>query len=676
MKKISSRPIAVLLMIILLFSSIGAVKTFANTDTQMSRDGFSASQELVVEDQSLIVEESADGVETRAVNSAITSGAVYKIRNAISGKYVNVHNGIDATGTNVYMWTGDGSAEQKFKIVYSSSENAYKFYCMCSQNGTFRVLDIKRDNAALASGQNVQICGPTDPTAQNWELISLGNDKFKICPSANTNLALTCNGTSNGSSSGTSATSAGNVYISTYTGSSNQIWYLEQEGVTYATPSGSLDLVSDTFISGWAWRSDLPNTPIDVHIVLHNTTIGQQWVISVPANGYRSDLAAAGIGNGYHNFGYTINWRDYPTGTYQVYAHGIGANGNNPQLSGSPKTFVVRGIEGILDYVDERGISGWNWRPDSPNSPISVHVYIYRTNGTQVAMYNILANQYRADLESLGYGNGYHGYSYAIPWSSLPEENLRVTAYHYDGTGYHPCFYNAYYDNRKDIYLIGYVEEKNMHDLSAWITPSVIEGAYNIGTPQVNNWNWSTYLGLISSIRDSSYCAISTHGIDDGSGIRYSFYDDATDEWEWGSLTSTDLQWLQEGYFNTTRCVLLSACSTGLGRENNPNNFVNMLHSKGVWTVVGFADKTMYFTNDAGVVNPNLGSKLWAGEFTKNLGNGYTVTQSANMAYQSVVNASAGWDYDRNGVLDHLQDNLYGLGSVYIAGDANQVVKH
>ncbi len=675
MKKISSRPIAVLLMIILLFSSIGAVKTFANTDTQMSRDGFSASQELVVEDQSLIVEESADGVETRAVNSAITSGAVYKIKNAISGKYVNVHNGIDATGTNVYMWTGDGSAEQKFKIVYSSSENAYKFYCMCSQNGTFRVLDIKRDNAALASGQNVQICGPTDPTAQNWELISLGNDKYKICPSANTSLALTANGTSNGSSSGTSATSAGNVYISTYTGSSNQIWYLEQEGVTYATPSGCLDVVSDTTIAGWAWRSDLPNTPIDVHIVLHNTTIGQQWVISVPANSYRSDLAAAGIGNGYHTFGYTINWRNYPTGTYQVYAHGIGANGNNPQLSGSPKTFEIRGMEGSLDYLDKQhGIVGWAWRPDSPNSPISVHVYVYRTNGTQVAMYDIVANQYRSDLESSGYGNGYHGYSYAIPWSSLPEEILRVTAYYYDGTGYHPCFYDRYHDNRKDITLIGYTDIKGF-DFSVWMTPTAIQNAYNIGTPMVNTWGGTDELGLVNSIRNSSYCVVSTHG--NVTEIEWSIYANDPVNVQRDRLTTSDLLTLPDGYFNTTRCVLLDACLTGSGRENNPNNFVNTLHSKGVWTVVGFAEETkfFYYENTVNVI-PDLGNKLWTSEFTKNLGNGYTVAQAANMAHQAVINASIGIDDDNNNIDDYLENNVYGLGSVYIAGDANQVVKH
>ena len=77
-----------------------------------------------------------------------------------------------------------------------------------------------------------------------------------------------------------------------------------------------------------------------------------------------------------------------------------------------------------------------------------------------------------------------------------------------------------------------------------------------------------------------------------------------------------------------------------------------------------------------GQVNPNLGSELWAGEFTKNLGNGYTVAQSANMAHQAVINASIGIDDNNNNIDDYLENNVYGLGSVYIAGDANQVVKH
>ena len=61
----------------------------------------------------------------------MVSGGIYNIRNIDSGKYLNVHYGVDANGTNVYQWSYDGSTEQKFKVVYFSSTDSYKIYAIC-----------------------------------------------------------------------------------------------------------------------------------------------------------------------------------------------------------------------------------------------------------------------------------------------------------------------------------------------------------------------------------------------------------------------------------------------------------------------------------------------------------------------------------------------------------------
>ena len=61
----------------------------------------------------------------------MVSGGIYNIRNMDSGKYLNVHYGVDANGTNVYQWSYDGSTEQKFKVVYFSSTDSYKIYAIC-----------------------------------------------------------------------------------------------------------------------------------------------------------------------------------------------------------------------------------------------------------------------------------------------------------------------------------------------------------------------------------------------------------------------------------------------------------------------------------------------------------------------------------------------------------------
>ena len=171
-------------------------------------------------------------IMTTSVNaaecSAITSGAVYSFKNANSGKYLNVHYGYDANLTNVYQFDSDGSVEQTFRVVYDSDLDAYRIYAMCSSNGKSRVLDIY-ETSGLSSGCNVQIYNKNNVTSdQTFKFYSVGNNKYKIVMASNTNLALTAQGTSNGTGVGKSSTSAGNVYISTYSSSNlSQQWYIE-----------------------------------------------------------------------------------------------------------------------------------------------------------------------------------------------------------------------------------------------------------------------------------------------------------------------------------------------------------------------------------------------------------------------------------------------------------------
>ena len=295
-------------------------------------------------------------IQLKNTVSTITSGAVYNIINAGSGKYLNVHYGIDSNNTNVYQYTCDYSTEQKFKTVYYSSTGSYKIHAMCSSNGNNRVLDIVRNGASLSDGQNVDIWTQVDDTAQYWKIISIGDGVYKICPTANTSLALTAYGTANGTSTGTSSTSAGNVYISTYTGSANQMWTFQEISTGAATPQGYFDSVSTSYISGWAWRSDIPNTAIVVHIYIYNSNGEIVKLFAPTADLYRSDLVAAGKGNGYHGFSQYIDWSDYLPDTYTIKIYAIGHNENNPELNSSPKTYTVTSTLGYKGYAVYRDL--------------------------------------------------------------------------------------------------------------------------------------------------------------------------------------------------------------------------------------------------------------------------------------------------------------------------------
>lgn len=158
-----------------------------------------------------------------------THDVVYNIFNKASGKCLNVNYGTDANGTNVTQYTPDGSLEQRFKLK-ANLRNSFNIYPMCSSSG--RVLDILRVNGsssgAIASGCNIDIWKSGDNDAQDFVFQSESGGYFSIHPKAALNLAITTNGTSNGSGAGTSPTATGNVYVSSYTGADNQLWYLQE----------------------------------------------------------------------------------------------------------------------------------------------------------------------------------------------------------------------------------------------------------------------------------------------------------------------------------------------------------------------------------------------------------------------------------------------------------------
>lgn len=602
-----------------------------------------------VDENGNVVSQSGTG-QTRSQTSGIISGAVYRIKNVASGKYMNVDYGTDANGTNIYQWTGDNSTEQKFRVVYSADSDSYLLYAMCSSNGNGRVADIYDTGGNLVNGANVKLQTANEPPSQQLSIISLGSGKYRIAMKKDNTFSYTAYGTSNGSASGTTSTSAGNIFISTYTGATNQQWefeYLETANPS-ATPYGNLDTVSSTLIGGWAYQSDIPNTALTVHIYIINNSTGEQKIIGVTAGGYRADLENAGYGNGYHAFHYAIDWRTYKPATYTVRAYAIGVGSSvNPQLSYSPKTFTVRAPTGRVDGLSSWGISGWAWKPDAPNSPIDVHIYIYKSDGTQVAAYNTTANISRSDLASSGYGNGNHGFEKAIDWSSFPEERLQVVAYAVDGSGYNPSFYSGYYDNRNRISFLGMVDGNGI-DRSIWSHQVVIDSyCQSIGYSSLLKSSTANDEYYKDAIYNSKYCVINTHGYK--TGIEWSMRNvyeghlNCNDSCStcFGNYNTTDLNSLPDNYFSNTKCVVLMACSTAEGGENDNTNFVNRLHNKGVVTVVGFKETIWTAYNPATLqALVDRSSQKWITEFTRLISEGNTIEDSAMFAYSITLEAN------------------------------------
>lgn len=441
-----------------------------------------------------------------------------------------------------------------------------------------------------------------------------------------------------------------------------------------ATPTGHLDTVSSTMIGGWAYQSNIPNTALQVHIYIINNSTNEQKIIPVTANGYRADLAAAGYGNGYHAFQYNISWKTYKPGTYTVRAYAIGVNSSNPQLNSSPKTFTVRNPSGSIDSLNSNGIGGWAWKPDAPNSPIDVHIYIYKTDGTQVAFYPVTANKPRSDLAAAGYGNGEHGFIKTIDWSTLPEENLRVVVHIVDGSGYNPLLYQGYYDNRMPINVIGMVDSGGV-DFSTWATSEVRGYLYNIGTPNVYVSNSATADEILDKVKQSSFAVISTHGSQHS--IQYCKNPNTTSE-QRGDLRWNYVNAKGSGYFSNTRCLLLNSCSSASEEISPGNSIANAFIDTGVQAVVGF-EKSVYFIADNGIVDNSIGSERWAKVFVCELGEGKTVINAKDEAISDAVASFE--DKDEPNAEKRYNDAFkiaeeWGLTDVSVKGNGNIVVKH
>ena len=72
--------------------------------------------------------------------------------------------------------------------------------------------------------------------------------------------------------------------------------------------------------------------------------------------------------------------------------------------------------EGYLDVVTATSVSGWAY--DGTDTALDVHVYVLK-DGKTLSITPCTANNYRADLEAAGKGNGLHGYTLNYDFAAI-----------------------------------------------------------------------------------------------------------------------------------------------------------------------------------------------------------------------------------------------------------------
>jgi len=174
---------------------------------------------------------------------------------------------------------------------------------------------------------------------------------------------------------------------------------------------GFLDSADCNVISGWAWDSTQPNTPINVDVYFDNDNFR---TISAPADKFRQDLQDAGKGNGFHGYFFPT-----PASLKDGLTHKIHVRfpGTLVDLHNSPLTINCSGnpppaFDGFHDGASCNQQTGWAWDANRPNTVISVDIY-----SDNVLIATIPADQFRQDLLDAGKGNGFHAFFFDTPMS-------------------------------------------------------------------------------------------------------------------------------------------------------------------------------------------------------------------------------------------------------------------
>lgn len=189
-------------------------------------------------------------------------------------------------------------------------------------------------------------------------------------------------------------------------------------------------------ISGWAWDSQQPNTPISVDIYADGNLLA-----TVLADQFRQDLLNAGIGNGAHVFSLATpaNLKDGQQHEIRVRYAGtsidlsttpksITCSAPTPTPTPTPTPVPTPDYGGFHEAAACSSIGGWAWDAQQPNTPINVGIY---ADGSLLA--TVSANQFRQDLLDAGKGNGAHAFSLATP-ASLKDGQPHEIRVRYAGT--------------------------------------------------------------------------------------------------------------------------------------------------------------------------------------------------------------------------------------------------
>ena len=156
-------------------------------------------------------------------NSKLGNSKKIALRNVGTGAYMTAN---ESLGSNVYQQNVEElTNNQWFRMKYMSDTGGYRLYAMGSSSG--KIVGIQPTNGIVYGTKNVSLYTPDNPNTQEWLIIPVSTNQFRIVSRTDTSKCLTAYPGNTGSATTTAASTTGNVYATTVSeGNNNQIWYL------------------------------------------------------------------------------------------------------------------------------------------------------------------------------------------------------------------------------------------------------------------------------------------------------------------------------------------------------------------------------------------------------------------------------------------------------------------
>lgn len=177
--------------------------------------------------------------------SEVSTSMEFYVKNANSGQYLDVYQGLDKNNANVQQWTYNGGKNQLWKFEKVSTYKGSAIYKIISVNSSSkRVLDVSKGSSA--NNQNIALYKDQGSNNQQFVLYKNKNGSYRIlskCSNFNSGLTVKSKSCSKG----------GNVIQYNYNGSHNDEWYLEpvkksnSYGITYARKNATISPFTTTY---------------------------------------------------------------------------------------------------------------------------------------------------------------------------------------------------------------------------------------------------------------------------------------------------------------------------------------------------------------------------------------------------------------------------------------------